>query len=187
MADSIPKRRKSVILNVEYNPQVIQFNEKEETDEELVKRVELENEAGAKKKVETEEKLKIRTALDNKLDMGGLLPLYSKWLTSQLQFVKDRSVRDVDTREPIYKSIYPQENGIPIISPSGKYWVKLRFMGEEKLVEIDDKMPVDKKDILLLPKPAQGFEIWPQLIVKAYLKLYSYKWQADNALYEPEV
>ena len=36
---------------------------------------------------------------------------------------------------------YPQENGIPVISPTGKYWVKIRFMGKERLVEIDDRIP----------------------------------------------
>jgi hypothetical protein len=32
-------------------------------------------------------------------------------------------------------------NGIPVISPTGKYWVKIRFMGKERLVEIDDRIP----------------------------------------------
>jgi hypothetical protein len=28
-----------------------------------------------------------------------------------------------------------------VLSPTGKYWVKIRFMGKERLVEIDDRMP----------------------------------------------
>jgi hypothetical protein len=31
--------------------------------------------------------------------------------------------------------------GAHTISPTGKYWVKIRFMGKERLVEIDDRIP----------------------------------------------
>lgn len=65
---------------------------------------------------------------------------------------------------------------MPVISPSGKYWVKVRFMGKERLVEIDDRMPCDSKRKLLLPRSINNFEIWPQLLMKALLKVYSYKW-----------
>lgn len=125
-------------------------------------------------------------AIESNLDMGFLMPLYSKWLTSQLQFMKDRSVRDIDTKEPAWKRIYPQEEGIPVKSPSGKYWIKLRFMGKERLVEIDDRMPCDGRKKLLLPRSADTFEIWPQLLVKAYLKLYSFKWY-PSAQYDTQV
>lgn len=118
----------------------------------------------------------IKVPIENSMDMGISMPLYSKWITSQLQFIKDRSIRDRDTKESIWQRIYPQENGMPCISPSGKYWVKIRFFGKEKLIEIDDRMPCDAKRRLLLPRSINNYEIWPQLIVKALLKVYSYKW-----------
>lgn len=129
----------------------------------------------------------IKVAVESNMDMGFLMPVYSKWVTSQLQFIKDRSIRDCDTRESIWQRIYPQENGIPVISPSGKYWVKVRFMGKERLIEIDDRMPCDGKKKLMFPRSVNNFEIWPQLLLKALLKVYSYKWFQQSAYYDPEV
>ena len=55
---------------------------------------------------------------ENRFDMANqsTMPSYIKWLTSQFNFIKDRNVRDIDSREQIYKRIYPQKNGIPVIS-----------------------------------------------------------------------
>ena len=61
---------------------------------------------------------------------------------------------------------------MPVVSPSGKYWVKVLFMGRERLVEIDDRMPCDKRKKQLFPRTVEAFEIWPQLMLKAYLKVY---------------
>jgi hypothetical protein len=129
----------------------------------------------------------LKIPVENNMDMGFLMPVYSKWVTSQFQFIKDRSIRDVDTKESIWQRIYPQENGSPVISPTGKYWVKIRFQGKERLVEVDDRMPCDSKKRLLFPRTVNNFEIWPHLILKALLKVYSYKWFAENAIYDPEV
>lgn len=52
------------------------------------------------------------------------------WIGSQLQVIKLRSLVDAYNKEPVWKKIYPQENGMPQITKSGKYWVKLYFMGE---------------------------------------------------------
>lgn len=76
---------------------------------------------------------------------------------------------------------------MPVLSPSGKYWVKLRFMGKERLIEVDDRMPCDSKRKLLLPRSINNYEIWPQILMKALLKVYSYKWFKENSLYDPEV
>lgn len=119
--------------------------------------------------------------------MGFLMPVYSKWVTSQFQFIKDRSIRDVDTKESIWQRIYPQENGSPVISPTGKYWVKVRFQGKERLVEVDDRMPCDSKRKLLFPRTVNNFEIWPHILLKALLKVYSYKWFTANSQYDAEV
>jgi len=76
---------------------------------------------------------------------------------------------------------------MPTLSPSGKYWVKLRFQGQEKLIEIDDRMPCDGKKKLMLPRTVQNYEIWPHLLVKALLKVYSYKWFHPSAYFDREV
>jgi len=73
---------------------------------------------------------------------------------------------------------------MPVISPSGKYWVKIRFMGKERLIEIDDRMPCDTKKRLMFPRSANYSEIWPQLLMKALLKVYSYKWYQPSAEYD---
>lgn len=93
----------------------------------------------------------------------------------------------MDSNEAIWQRIYPQENGLPVISPTGKYWVKLRFMGKERLVEIDDRMPCSNKGLPILPRTSDHNEIWPQILTKALLKVYSYKWYDPNCQYDLEI
>lgn len=52
------------------------------------------------------------------------------WIGSQLQIIKQRNLVDVYSDEAVWKKIYPQENGVPQITQSGKYWVKLYYMGK---------------------------------------------------------
>ena len=167
---------------------MIYYEEREETDAEMrARKEEAEKEALAKaggkkpppakgKEEEEEKREMVKEATVHSMDMGFLMPLYAKWATSQFQFAKDRSLRDLATKEPIHKRIFPQQDGVPVLSPSGKYWVKLLFLGRERLVEVDDRMPCDKRKKLLFPRTVEVFEIWPQLLLKAYLKVYSYKW-----------
>ena len=115
------------------------------------------------------------------------MPKYTKWVTSQFQFIRDRAIRDVDSSEPIWQRIYPQENGLPVVSPTGKYWVKLRFMGKERRVEIDDRIPCSNKGQPIFPRTTDHNEIWPQLLMKAVLKVYSYKWFSANCQYDNEI
>ena len=129
----------------------------------------------------------IQIPIDGCLDMSFQMPKYTKWVTSQFQFIRDRSIRDVDSGESIWQRIYPQRNGIPVESPTGKYWVKLRFMGKERLVEIDDRMPCSSKGQPILPRTTDCEEIWPQLLMKALLKVYSYKWYQANCQYDNEI
>ncbi|CAI2360433.1 unnamed protein product [Moneuplotes crassus] len=166
--------------------------ERPETEEEMKIRKEEEEKAAGKdkkkapKKGEDEEQPQMaRVAIECNMDMGFLMPTYSKWMTSQIQFIKDRTVRDSETKEQIWKRIYPQENGIPCKSLNGKYRVKLRFMGQERLVEIDDRMPCDIHNKLMYPRTTDFTEIWPHLLIKAFFKLYSFKWY-PGALYDRE-
>lgn len=129
----------------------------------------------------------LRIPIENSLDLGFSMPAYTKWVTSQFQLAKDRYIRDVDSNELIWQRIYPQENNMPIVSPSGKYWVKLRFMGKERLIEIDDRIPCDFRKMGILPRTSNLMELWPQLLMKALLKVYSYKWYAADGHFDQEI
>ena len=125
--------------------------------------------------------------IENSLDLGFSMPAYTTWTTSQFQLTKDRNIRDVVTNEKVWERIYPQQNGAPVVSPSGKYWVKIRFMGKERLIEIDDRIPCDSRSKPLFARTSNQHEIWPQLLMKALLKVYSYKWYSANSQYEKEI
>ncbi|KAF2732815.1 cysteine proteinase [Polyplosphaeria fusca] len=62
--------------------------------------------------------------------------------------------------------------GRPLLSPNGKYIVRLNFNGCWRKVEIDDRLPVSKTHRLLhvidRRNPAL---LWPALLEKAYLKV----------------
>ena len=64
------------------------------------------------------------------------------WIGSQLQIIKIRNLKDVYNDEAVWKKIYLQENGVHQITKSGKYWVKLYYMGKAVKVEIDDRVPL---------------------------------------------
>lgn len=82
------------------------------------------------------------------------------------------------------QNIYPQDNGMPIYSPSGKYWVKLYHMGKQRRIEIDDRMPCTANEEFLLPKCEKIDIIWPHVLTKALLKLYSYQYQSYDYVNE---
>jgi hypothetical protein len=39
----------------------------------------------------------------------------------------------------------------------------------------------------MFPRSINSFEIWPQLILKAIIKVYSYKWFSAQSLFDTEV
>lgn len=200
---------KNIDLNIdkaaiEINPTVISHMERLETEAEIQNRkAEEEKKAeankAAKKKAPagkagkdqvadpSDEPQMLRIPVENSLDLGFSMPAYTKWVTSQFQLAKDRYIRDVDSNELIWQRLYPQENGMPILSPSGKYWVKLRFMGKERLIEIDDRVPCDIRKMPILPRTSNLMELWPQLLMKALLKVYSYKWYQPDAYFDQEI
>ena len=70
--------------------------------------------------------------------------------------------------------IYPYDKhlGKPVVSPNGKYIVRLNFNGCWRKVVIDDRLPVSSTHRLLhvidRRNPAL---LWPALLEKAYLKV----------------
>lgn len=183
-------------------PIVIQYVERLETEEELKKRKEEEEKkAAAEKNVKKKPPAKgaavvedpmdkpqiVKEPITNSLDMGFSMPAFTKWATSQIQMCKDRFIRDCDTGDEIWKRIYPQQDGMPVISPSGKYWVKIKLMGKERLVEIDDRIPCDHRKNPLFAQSQNIMELWPQLLMKAIIKAYSYKWYSLESQLDKEV
>ena len=185
------------ILETPVKIQVVNFFQREETDEEYEQRIKREEEEIEKNKKEaknkkktdkndnkdkkpeliqlTKEKLLINEANPGNISMKDEYPLYCKWIASIFQIIKDREIVDVNTKETIWQKIYPQKNGIPIYNPTGKYWVKLYHFGKPRKIEIDDFMPCSKYDQFYLPRCQMLEEIWPAILTKAIIKLYSFK------------
>ena len=72
--------------------------------------------------------------------------------------------------------IHPQTpEGIPMISPSGKYAVKLWLNGVARQVIVDDYLPIDQFGNLLCSHTSGRFELWVSIIEKAYMKLCEFR------------
>jgi len=184
---------------------VVDFIERPETSAEVQKRKELTEKhkqeqlianPGLKSKktsinVKKEEDLYEKPLTVNEIKPNNLVfpdktlaTRYFKWISSQIQAIKDLNILDCNTGESIWQKIYPQENGIPIYNPRGQYWVKLFHMGKYRKIEIDDRMLCGKNDELLMPRCENLDEVWPALISKALLKLFSYKYKLQDYFYE---
>jgi calpain-7 len=76
-------------------------------------------------------------------------------------------------REPLITSIiYPQNrHGQPVISPSGKYMIKLHLNGCRRKVVIDDRLPLGDDGELLCSFSENEDEFWVSLVEKAYMKV----------------
>ncbi|CAF3367996.1 unnamed protein product [Rotaria sp. Silwood1] len=65
-------------------------------------------------------------------------------------------------------------------NPSGKYIVRLFFLGTWRKIIIDDTIPFDSKNRCLLPQTSLSYELWPMLLSKALLKIISLDFNASN-------
>ena len=115
------------------------------------------------------------------LSLVGRKPIFSKWVGSILQVIKDRNIKDVHTSKTVLKNIYPQVDGLPVYNPSGRYWVKLYYLGKARKIEIDDVFPFDEQTSrFLYPMAEFGNIIWPLILTKAIYKLLSFKWKTND-------
>lgn len=110
------------------------------------------------------------------LNINLQLSIFSLWMSSILQIIIDNSIFDVYDGREIYKKIYPQVNNILNYSSSGCYYVRLYHKGTIVKVIIDDTMPIDSNTgNFILPQCNSLEEMWPYLITKSILKLYSHR------------
>ena len=123
----------------------------------------------------------------NKLNPSNLnlsIPLcdYCRWVSSQYQILLDNNINTENDKNHFIRKIYPQDkNGVPKYNPYGLYWVKLFHMGKYRKVVIDDTFPVNKETFdNFLPQCSSPFELWPIILTKALIKLYSYKYKSES-------
>jgi Calpain family cysteine protease len=87
----------------------------------------------------------------------------------------------IKTGRSILKNIYPQVDGVPVYNPSGKYWIKLYFLGKARKIEIDDVFPFDGFSFrFLYPMAEYANMLWPLILTKALYKLFAFKWKYNN-------
>lgn len=73
------------------------------------------------------------------------------------------------------RNIFPQdEHGNPVVSSSGKYWVRLNVNGTVRKVVVDDRLPAPKNPrthSLFVRSATNPGLLWPAIMEKAYLKI----------------
>ena len=92
-----------------------------------------------------------------------------EWLLGQILLVQQVQAQ-LPKGQYLFELIHPQQNGLPIVSESGKYAVKLFIFDSWRTVLTDDRVPLDLfgRPLVVASRP---FQLWPILLSKALLKV----------------
>eukprot|EP00048_Salpingoeca_helianthica_P022337 m.17700 g.17700 ORF g.17700 m.17700 type:complete len:1745 (+) comp7186_c0_seq1:583-5817(+) len=93
-----------------------------------------------------------------------------RWIMAALSYLqREPETHDAHTMRP-WALVYPQQGGMPQYTSSGRYFIKLFWMGAWRRVTVDDNMPVDEDGRFLLPRSTLH-ELWPLLVAKAVCRV----------------